>query len=108
MVLSFFLFEFVWATFGWRLLLPLNIILPIAYILSLRPSSFLRGHLLQIINYQLLGTGVMFVLPFIPMPSGFWWVRYVAVVFPGMGLVLIASTDPANAGSGRYPNRIPL
>jgi len=107
-ILALFLFEFSWSSLGMWSLLPLNLVLPLAYGLAQRESSFVWRHTVEVLNFQLLWTPAMFALIYIPMHPSLWWLGWFAVALPGIGVVLVGSGDAANARPGRYPIRIPL
>ena len=94
---------------------PLNLLVPFVFWLATFKSRFVRSHGLQVFNFQLLWTVAMFLVWywFYQSATGvvsdlFWLVVYLLVLVGGIGLVLIASSDAASAGNGKYPIRIPI
>ena len=89
---------------------PLNLLVPFVFWLSLLKSRFVRSHGKEVLNFQLLWTLAMYAIWYVPLPlvEFVWWPTYFTVWLGGMVVVFIASNDAASAGDGRYPIRIPL
>lgn len=107
MVILAVFFVILFASFALWGLLPLNLILPFTYWLGQRKSPFVRSHGAEVINFQVLWTVAMYVVIFMP-DSIVWFLAYLVVFLAGIVLVLLGSSNAANAGHGRYPIRIPL
>ncbi len=100
---------------GYWSLVPLNLLIPFVFWLTALKSKFVRSHGLQVFNFQLLWTVAIFLVWywFYQSAAGveygmFWIVVHLLVLVGGMGLVLVASSDAANAGDGKYPIRLPI
>ena len=110
------IFLFLMATgelgdFGFRfLLVPLNLVIPLAYWLWSWQSPFIRCHAAEMLNYQLLWIVVAYIVHLL----GFAYDSFVlgfafyAVLPAGVVPVLIAANDARNGGDGKYIVRIPL
>ncbi len=93
---------------------PLNLLVPFVFWLSLLKSRFVRSHGLEVFNFQLLWTVAMYLVWFwfnllvVGLVNDLVWILiYLLVLMGGIVLVWIASNDAASAGNGRYPIRIP-
>ena len=93
---------------------PLNLLVPFVFWLSLLKSRFVRSHGLAVYNSQLLWTAAMYLVWFwfnllvVGLVNNLVWILiYLLVLMGGIVLVWIASNDAASAGNGRYPIRIP-
>ena len=95
---------------GLLALVPLNLLVPSLYWLLCLKSRFVRSHGKEVISFQLLWTIAMYVVWYVPFPlvEFLWWPTYFMILLGGTVIVLIASNDAANAGTGRYPIRIPI
>ena len=113
LILGFFYIATV-GGFGLIGLFPLNLLIPFIYWLSHLKSGFIRGHAAEALNFQLLWTPAIYVswvwvaveVAYGGFSYGIWVA--IAVWIAGSWLVLIAASDAASAGDGRYPVRIPI
>ena len=94
---------------GLLALAPLNLLVPFLYWLMCLKSRFVRSHGKEVFSFQLLWTIAIYAVWYVPFPMAefLWWPTYFVILLGGTVIVLIASNDAANAGSGRYPIRIP-
>lgn len=95
---------------GLLVLVPLNLIIPFAFSLLYLKSRFVRSHLKQVVNFQVLWTLAIYAIWYVPFPLAeyLWWPVYFMILLGGMLIVAIASNDAGNAGDGKYPIRIPI
>ena len=97
----------------WFALVPVNLIAPIMYRLVNSGSRTVRSHAVEVLNFQVLWTAVMFLLWSIFLLTEFpvelyTWLLMWAIWLSGVSLVAFRVYDLGNSGDGRYPIRIPL
>ena len=97
----------------WFALVPLNLIVPLVYRLTLSGSRTVRSHAVEVLNFQVLWTAGMFLpwsiylLTEFPVETYAWLLMW-AIWLSGVSLVAFRAYDLGNSGDERYPIHIPL